>query len=60
MHLDAHLSKGGSPCFAISLCDKVLDFGDTILHLWKEVAFSNIPHHVLVNLVWVIIATKLL
>ena len=58
--MKTHLGESGSPCFTISPCDKVLDFGDTVLHLGKEVTFTNVLHHVLVNFVWVIVASKLL
>lgn len=58
--METHLGESGSPCFTVSLCDKVLDFGNTVLHLGEEVAFTNILHHVLVDFVWMVVASKLL
>jgi hypothetical protein len=58
--MDTHFSEGSSPGLAISLCDKVLNFGDTVLHLREEVAFANVSHQVLIDLVRVVVATKLL
>lgn len=58
--METHLRERSGPCLAISLCDKVLDFGDTVLHLWEEVAFTNVLHHVLVDFVRVVVTTKLL
>jgi hypothetical protein len=60
MWMATHLSEGGGPCFTVSLCDKILDFGNTVLHFREEVTFANVLHHVLVDFVWVVVASKLL
>jgi hypothetical protein len=58
--MEAHLGERSSPRFAIGLRHEILDFHHTILHLWEQVAFPDVLHHVLVDFVRMVVTTKFL
>jgi hypothetical protein len=57
---NTNFGECGSPCPTVRLCHKILDFGNAVFHLRKEVALANVLDHVLVDLIRVIIATEFL